>query len=63
MCNIIFTPGSNWNVSYKCQWIIYYGKLISYINASLCRVDGEVTVNASWISLELLSFEVLLYLR
>lgn len=63
MCNIIFTSGFNWDVSYKCQWIICCGKLISYINASLCRVDGEKTVNASWINLVLLSFEVLLYLR
>lgn len=57
-CNIIFTPGSNRNVSYKCQWIIYYGKLIRYINAFLHGVGEKETVNASWINLMLLAFEV-----
>ena len=57
------TPGSNRNASFKCQWIIYYGKLISCIKASLFRVGEEETVNASWISIVLLSFEVLLHLR
>ena len=62
-CNIIFSPGSNRNASYKCQWIIYYGKLISYINVSLFRVGEEETVNSSWINLTLLSFEVPLHVR
>lgn len=51
-CNIIFSPGSNGSASYKCQWIIYYGKLISYINASLFGVCEEETANASWINPE-----------
>lgn len=61
-CNIIFTTGSNRNASFKCQWIIYYGKLISYINASLFRVGEEETVNTSWINLVLLSFEAFSHL-
>lgn len=62
-CNIILSPGSNRNASYKCQWIIHYGKLIRYISASLFGVREEETANASWINLVLLSFEVLLHVR
>lgn len=37
MCNIIFVSTANRVAYRKCQRIIYYGKLISYINDSLFR--------------------------
>ena len=38
-CNLIFISTSNRDAYCKCQRIIYYGKLISYINDSLFREE------------------------